>query len=198
MAEKNSFYRNFSNRCSFNGQTCGTDEELVPAVLTKDLIITLKPMGLNYNNVETWTFPHGKRVPVVFISNKKGKLEEYMKFFNGEVERYIKHSDEIVSDDLSLDEFLEKIDDEDGQGFDPSGTTENEDIAFLMMTIKDLIHEVSQKYPEVDKILNLIIDGYQKNEIFEQVDLGRGKTQAYSYIDKIQKYAKDLYDEKYR
>ena len=67
-----------------------------------------------------------------------------------------------------------------------------------MMTIKDLIHEVSQKYPEVDKILNLIIDGYQKNEIFEQVDLGRGKTQAYSYIDKIQKYAKDLYDEKYR
>lgn len=120
-----------------------------------------------------------------------------MKFFNGEVERYIKHSDEIVSDDLSLDEFLKKIDDEDGQGFDPTGTTENEDIAFLMMTIKDLIHEVSKKYPEADKILNLIIDGYQKKEIFEQVDLGRGKTQAYSYIDKIQKYAKDLYDDKY-
>lgn len=37
----------------------------------------------------------------------------------------------------------------------------------------------------------------RKKEIFEQVDLGRGKTQAYSYIDKIQKYAKDLYDDKY-
>lgn len=198
MAEKNSFYRNFSNRCSFNGRPCGTDEELVPAVLTKELNITLKPMGLNFNNIETWTFPHGKRVPVVFIPNKKGELEAYMKFFNGEVERYIKHSYEIISDDLSLDEFLEKIDDDDGQGFDPTGTTENEDIAFLMMTIKDLIHEVSQKYPEADKIINLIIDGYQKKEIFEQVDLGRGKTQAYSYINKIQKYAKNLYDEKYR
>lgn len=198
MAEKNSFYRNFSNRSSFNGQAFGTDEELVPAVLTKELITILKPMGLNFTNVETWTFPHGKRVPVVFIPNKKGDLESYMRFFNGEVERYIKHTDEIVSDDFSLDEFLEKIDDEDGQGFDPTGTTENEDIAFLMMTIRDLIHEVSQKYPKADKILNLIIDGYQKKEIFEQVDLGHGKTQAYSYIDKIQKYAKDLYDEKYR
>lgn len=71
-------------------------------------------MRHNFNNVETWTIPHGKRVPVVFIPNKKGELEAYMKFFNGEVERYIKHSDEIISDDLSLDEFSEKINNEDG------------------------------------------------------------------------------------
>lgn len=139
-----------------------------------------------------------KEFPLYLFQTKKGKLEAYMKFFYGEVERYIKHLDEIVSDNHSLDEFLEEIDDEDGQGFDPTGTTENEDIAFLMMTIKELIHEVSIKYPKADKILNLIIDGYRKKEILDQVDLGRGKAQAYSYIDKIQKYAKGLYDEKYR
>lgn len=197
MSLRNNYYRDFSNRKSFNGQPHGANEELVPAVLTEELKTTLKPLGLNFNNIETWTFPHGKKVPVVFIPNIKGKLETYMKFFNSEVERYIKHSVEIVSSDLSLDEFLEKIIDEDEQGFDPTGTTENEDIAFFMMTIKELIKEVSIKYPEADKILNLIIDGYQKKEIFEKVDLECGKTQAYTYIDKIQKYAKDLYEQKY-
>lgn len=194
----NEFYRNFSNRESFNGQPCGIDEELVPAVFTKELAETLKPVGLNYENIETWTFRHGKKVPVVFVPNKKGNMESYMKIFNGEVERYLKHLGEVTSDDLSIDEFLEKSDDEDSKGFDPTGTTENEDIAFFIMTIKDLIHEVSQKYPEADEILNLLLDGYQKNEIFEKVDLDRGKTQAYSYINTIQKYAYELYNKEYR
>lgn len=70
--------------------------------------------------------------------------------------------------------------------------------ADCMITVNDLIKEVSKKYPESDSILHLIIDGYQKKEIFEQVDLGKGKTQAYSYIEKIQKYAKELYNKKYR
>jgi hypothetical protein len=87
---------------------------------------------------------------------------------------------------------------EDTSGYDPTGTTANEDLALLMITVNDLIKEVSKKYPESDSILHLIIDGYQKKEIFEQVDLGKGKTQAYSYIEKIQKYAKELYNKKYR
>lgn len=67
-----------------------------------------------------------------------------------------------------------------------------------MMTIQDLIADVSQKYPEADVVLNLLIDGYQKNEIFNQIDLHRGKAQAYSYIEKIQKLAKEIYDKNYR
>ena len=57
---KNEHYRNFSNRESFNGVPCRSDEELVPAVLTKEMKVTLKPLGLNYDNVETWTFRHKK------------------------------------------------------------------------------------------------------------------------------------------
>ena len=92
---KNEHYRNFSNRESFNGVPCRSDEELVPAVLTKEMKVTLKPLGLNYDNVETWTFRHGKKVPVVFIPNKKGLMDGYMTFFNSEVERYLKHLDEV-------------------------------------------------------------------------------------------------------
>ena len=110
---KNDNYRNFSNRTSFNGQAIKADEELVPVVLSKEMAQTLKPAGLNYDNVETWTFRHGKKVPVVFIPNKKGNMESYMKIFNDDVERYLKHKDSILSDDLSLDEFLDNIDDED-------------------------------------------------------------------------------------
>ena len=94
--------------------------------------------------------------------------------------------------------MMDDLDNEDTSGYDPTGTTANEDLALLMITVNDLIKEVSKKYPESDSILHPIIDGYQKKEIFEQVDLGKGKTQAYSYIEKIQKYAKELYNKKYR
>ena len=146
---KNEHYRNFSNRESFNGVSCRSDEELVPVVLTKEMKVTLKPLGLNYNNVETWTFRHGKKVPVVFIPNKKGLMDVYMTFFNSEVERYLKHLDEVTQEELSLDEFLDNIDDEDGKGFDPTGTTENEDRAMLLMAIEMLIDELSSQDEEM-------------------------------------------------
>ena len=107
-------------------------------------------------------------------------------------------ADNITSRTVSLDKMMDDLDNEDTSGYDPTGTTANEDLALLMITVNDLIKEVSKKYPESDSILHLIIDGYQKKEIFEQVDLGKGKTQAYSYIEKIQKYAKELYNKKYR
>ena len=83
-----------------------------------------------------------------------------------------------MSDDLSLDAFLEKIDDEDGKGFDPTGTTENEDISFLMLTLNDLLNEVAKKYPKADIILALIMDGYPQKEIFEKLNLGCGNISA--------------------
>ncbi len=195
---KNEYYRDFSNRESFNGIPCRSDEELVPAVLTKEMKVTLKPLGLNYDNVETWTFRHGKKVPVVFIPNKKGLMDVYMTFFNSEVERYLKHLDEVTQEELSLDEFLDNIDDEDGKGFDPTGTTENEDRAMLLMAIEMLIDELSLQDEEMGKILRLLADGFQKKEILDQVNLGKGKTQGYAFIEKTQKIALKLYNDKYR
>lgn len=195
---KDDNYRNFSNRTSFNGQPCKSDEELIPVVLSKEMAQTLKPAGLKYENVETWTFPHGKKVKVVFVPNKKGTLESYMKIFNDEVERYLKCKDDILSSDLSLDEFLENIDDEDGSGYDPTGTTENEDNAMLLMTINMLIDDLASQDENMGKIMQLLIAGYQKNEILSKVDLGKGKTQGYAFIEKTQKLAKELYNKNYK
>ena len=107
---KNDFYRNFSNRVPFNNIPVKADGELVPAVLTREMKETLNPLSFDSENVETWIFPHGKKVPVVFVPNKKGFMDVYMKFFNSEVERYWKHKEDVKSDDLSIDKFLEDID----------------------------------------------------------------------------------------
>ena len=195
---KNEFYRDFSNRTSFNGVAVNAGEELVPAVLTKDMKNTLKPLGLDYRNVETWTFPNGKKVPVVFIPGKKGFMDVSMKIFNGEAERFLKHQDEKLSDDLSLDKFLEDIDDEDGKGFDPTATTENEDAAFTMMVFELLVEDLETMDANMGKIIRLLADGFPKKEILDKINLGKGKTQGYAFIEKAQKTALNLYNKKYR
>ncbi len=121
-----------------------------------------------------------------------------MKIFNDEVERYLKCKDDILSSDLSLDEFLENIDDEDGSGYDPTGTTENEDNAMLLMTINMLINDLASQDENMGKIMQLLMAGYQKNEILSKVDLGKGKTQGYAFIEKTQKLAKELYNKNYK
>lgn len=71
--------------------------------------------------------------------------------------------------------MIDDIENENAKGYDPTGSTENEDIALWMITISGLIQEMLKKYSKADTSLHLIIDGYQKNEIIEQVDLGKGK-----------------------
>lgn len=198
MTIKDNNYRDFSNRTPFNNIAVRADEELVPAVLTKEMKETLKPLGFDSENVETWTFPHGKKVPVVFIPNKKGFMDVYMKFFNAEVERYLKHKEEVKTEDLSLDKFLEDIDDEDGNGFDPTGTTAFEDEAFLKQVFNMLVADLSEQDENMGKIIKLLSEGFQKKEILEKLDIGKGKTQGYAFIEKTQKLARGIYDSRYR
>lgn len=198
MKIKDNNYRNFSNRAPFNNIPAKADEELVPVVLTKEMKETLKPLGFDSENVETWTFPHGKKVPVVFVPNKKGFMDVYMKFFYSEVERYLKRKEEVKSEDLSLDKFLEDIDDEDGNGFDPTGTTALEDEAFLMQVFDMLVADLSAQDENMGKIIRLLSEGFQKKEILDKLDIGKGKTQGYAFIEKTQKIARDIYNSKYR
>lgn len=198
MTIKDNNYRNFSNRAPFNNIPAKADEELVPVVLTKEMKETLKPLGFDSENVETWTFPHGKKVPVVFVPNKKGFMDVYMKFFYSEVERYLKRKEEVKSEDLSLDKFLEDIDDEDGNGFDPTGTTALEDEAFLMQVFDMLVADLSVQDENMGKIIRLLSEGFQKKEILDKLDIGKGKTQGYAFIEKTQKIARDIYNSKYR
>lgn len=200
--KKDKNYRDFSNRTAFNGRPLFPGEILVPAVLNNEMKVTLKPYGLNYDNAESWRFPHAKElVPVVFIPTKdvSGAMEGAIKTFNNEAERYLKHIEFGPEEGLlSLDEFLNNIDDEDGKGYDPTGSTENEDKAALAMVLDMLISDLAQMNAIDGEIFKLLSEGYEKKDIISKVDTGRGKTQAYEYINKVIKRAEELYYKKYR
>lgn len=66
------------------------------------------------------------------------------------------------------------------------------------MTINMLIDDLASQDEKMGKIIQLLIAGYQKNEILGKVKLGKGKTQGYAFIEKTQKLAKELYNKKYR
>ena len=83
-------------------------------------------------------------------------------------------------------------------GFDPTGTTEYDDKALSLMILEELIQDVEAKDDNVGKIIRLLFDGFKKNEILRKVELGKGKTQGYAFIEKAQKIALEIYNEKYR
>lgn len=203
MAEskKDRHYRDFSNRKAFNNIPVSEDEELVPAVLTDELKGTLIHMGFDPENVETWTLPNGKRVRVVFVPNKKGNMDNYMKIFNAEVERYLKCLDEVPLNDISTKtlEDLENNKVEQKKKYLPSaiGTTKEEDDAFFMMVLEMLIQDLEQQDEKMGKIVRLLYDGYLNKEILEMIDLGKGKTQGYAFIEKTKKAAQKIYKEKF-
>lgn len=200
MVEKNEFYRDFSNRTSFNGVACRADEVLAPVVVDDDYRDYLKELGLKWDNIETWRFPHSNGgVPVAFIPVKADEKERTMKYFNGQVDRYLKRFTKTKWDELeSIDAMLDAALDDDKKGYDPTGTTANEDSAFLDMVFKMLIEELNGLDENYGRIIALLADGFDKGEILNQIDLGKGKTQGYAFISKAQKLAKELYEKKYK
>ena len=106
--------------------------------------------------------------------------------FNSEVEYYLENNQDSEADILSLDEFLENINDEDGKGFGSTSDTKNEDTALLTMTF----NELTEQDAKMGKIINLLAEGYQKKEILVKVALGKGKTQGYAFIEKTKKLQK--------
>ena len=199
MTNKDNHYKDFSNRKSFNNIPCTSDEVLVPVVLNAEMSVTLKAAGLDRNNIETWHFPHASEpVPVAFVPCNCDKKEACMKWFNHEVECYLKHLDDKTSEDLSLDKFMEDINNDDEGSFDPTATTEAEDAAALMYTFQLLLDQLAALDPKYAHVIQLLAEGFSKKEIIEKVDFGRGKSQAYDYITKAQTTAKELYDRFYR
>lgn len=76
--------------------------------------------------------------------------------------------------------------------------TNTENSVLSLMMIDDLINEVSIKYPEAKAIFSLLMEDPQISNALKQVDLKKGKSQAYDYVKKMQSYAKELYNKNYR
>ena len=190
--EKDKNYRDFGNRTSFNGRPCRPNQELVPFVLNDEVRKDSKNAGLKEEYVESWTI--GKtEVPVAFAPVPKGQKEDNMKEFFKDIKRYITDNAEESSGDVSLDEIMEKVNNDYEHAWDPTGTTHNEDLHWGLWTIDMLIDDVAAKNPVMGQIIRLLSEGYQKKEILEMVKLGKGKTQGYAFIDKAQSLAKEIY-----
>ena len=189
---KDEHYRNFDNRTSFNGRPCHTDQELVPFILNDEVRKDCVNTGLREDYVESWTI--GKtEVPVAFAPVLKGQKEAYMKEFDKAIKRYITKNAEDYSIDVSLDEIVDRVNDDDERAWDPTGTNYNEDLYWGLLLVDMLIDDVAAQNPDMGKIIRLLVDGYQKKEILEMVKLGKGKTQGYAFIEKAQSLAKEIY-----
>lgn len=110
--------------------------------------------------------------------------------------------DMFTSYELSLDEFMKK-DEESGEGsWDPTGIanvgSDTESIVSLRITLAELINDLANLDPEMAKCITLLSEGYKKKEVIDALALNLKKSQAYAFIEKCQKKAKEIYDKKYR
>lgn len=189
MATKNEFYKDFSNRKPYNDVPCKNDEVLVPFVITYD---EARYYHFNMDNLETWKF-HGKKVLVGFTPVRASAKDSSIKLFNNDVHNYLsRFSDK--SDELSLDQMMEDIDDPDKNAKDPTGTTTNENLALFYMALDMLIEYYDKcQQPRKSDCFKMLIEGYNKQEIAEQITPELKKSRAYEFIQQTQKEGLQLF-----
>ena len=84
---------------------------------------------------------------------------------------------------------LDSDDDTNSSGWEPADDANTENSVLSLMMIDDLINKVSIKYPEAKAIFSLLMEDSQISSALKQVDLKKGKSQAYEYVKKMQSYA---------
>jgi hypothetical protein len=189
MATKNEFYRDFSYRKPYNDVPCKEDEVLVPFVTTFD---EARYYRFNMENLETWKF-YGKKVLVGFTPIRASAKDLSMKLFNNDVHEYLSRFSN-KSDDISLDQMMDDINDPDKSGKDPTGTTVNEDLALLYMALDMLIAYYDKcQQPRKSSCIKMLSEGYSKQEIAEQVTPELKKSRAYEFIQQTQKEGLQLF-----
>ena len=87
-------------------------------------------------------------------------------------------------DTLSLDQFLEEAESEDGKGLEPASPENLEETVMLRMIITDLLKQVHIINPKYGRILDLICEDYTKGQILDELHLG--KAQGYADIKAAQ------------
>lgn len=189
MATKNEFYKDFSNRKPYNDVPCKDDEVLVPFVTTYD---EARYYRFNMDNLETWKF-HGKKVLVGFTPVRASAKDSSMKLFNSDVHEYLSRFSN-KSDDLSLNQMIDDINDPDKNAKDPTGKTASEDLALLYMALDMLIVYYDKcQQSRKSSCIKMLSEGYSKQEIAEKVTPELKKSRAYEFIQQTQKEGLQLF-----
>lgn len=188
---------NLSNQTSYNDVPCKENEVLIPVVLSDDMVETLNSSGFNKQNARTWRFKGAKeRVPVAFVPWPKKLEKEGMKEFNRQVSDYLKRF-KYNNNEVSLDEILDNINDEDKLVKDPTGTTKYDEIERYEYLLEDILQRLEKIDPNFSRYVFLKVQGYNKGEIIEMLDFGVKKSQAYHKIKKIEKVVLKLIKEEF-
>lgn len=195
MKIKDKNYNDFSNRTAFNGKQCEIGKVLVPVVADKEMQKTMLSYGFNKKYMEMWKFKGAsEQVPIAFVECDEGFKDEYMKEFNRQVSDYLKRF-KYNNNEVSLDEILDNINDEDKLVKDPTGTTKYDEIEKYEYLLKDILQRLEKIDPTFSRYVFLKVQGYNKGEIIEMLDFGLKKSQAYEKIKKIEKVVLKLIKE---
>lgn len=180
----------YENEKPYNDVPCEPNQVLAPFVIRDKEMRQSK--DINPKNLKTFKF-YGKAVLVAFVPVNIEDFDNVIKIFNMDVNKYLNRY--TKSNDLSLDEMLDKMSNNEEVGFDPTGVDSHEEIIMMLETIRELIEEVERRNKKYGQILRLIYEnmGIAKQDIIST--LGMKKTQGYEAIKKAQAMAKEVYRE---
>lgn len=176
---------NYDNRRSYNNLPLHQGECLVPIRVDWEMV---KHFNMCRDNLETWHIGPNK-VLVAFAPVATENKAAAIKSFYRDVREYFASFQ--TDDTLSLDQFLEEAESEDGKGFEPASPENLEETVMLRMIIDDLLKQIHIINPKYGHILDLICEDYTKGQILDELHLG--KSQGYADIKAAQELAKKLY-----
>ena len=176
---------NYDNRRSYNNLPLHQGECLVPIRVDWEMV---KHFNMCRENLETWHIGPNK-VLVAFAPVATKNKAAAIKSFYRDVREYFASFQ--TDDTLSLDQFLEEAESEDGKGFEPASPENLEETVMLRMIIDDLLKQIHIINPKYGRILDLICEDYTKGQILDELHLG--KSQGYADIKAAQELAKKLY-----
>lgn len=126
---------------------------------------------------------------------------EYNRSCNGEYPNNEFHEESYKSNYyntcFSYDGLMKDIDEEDGNGYDPSADFVPDDKENELKIIRGLCDDLKEIDPESANIIQMLLDGYKRKEVVGSI--GKSNTQSYETFNKAlevlkQEYEKSLKD----
>lgn len=186
-------FKSYTEQVSFNNIPCNEGETLAPVVAAGEMKEMLKLKGLDPKNVRSWKFPHAKKVvPVAFIQVRIDEMENAVKYFNKQVNTYLNGERNPFYGMLSIEEMLEKQDDDDENGFDPTAVCTAEEDRYALFLLDDLVDHLNSINPLFGKAFLLIYYGRDKGVAAEV--FGGKKSRNYEKVNEVLHLAAEFYN----
>ena len=186
-------FKSYTEQVSFNNIPCNEGETLAPVVAAGEMKEMLKLKGLDPKNVRSWKFPHAKKVvPVAFIQVRIDEMENAVKYFNKQVNTYLNGERNPFNGMLSIEEMLEKQDDGDENGFDPTAVCTAEEDRYALFLLDDLVDHLNSINPLFGKAFLLIYYGRDKGVAAEV--FGGKKSRSYEKVNEVLRLAAEFYN----